>query len=101
MAPLKELEDLVPQMMDIDGINGASTFFRRIHLISFHSFARPEFINGTVERKAYPSAALGANRNGGLHHQKMVEPESDGFGEWDLITKSPQKKATRAGMNML
>lgn len=24
----------------------------RIHLISFHSFARPEFINGTLERKA-------------------------------------------------
>lgn len=24
----------------------------RIHLISFHSFARPEFINGSVERKA-------------------------------------------------
>jgi len=36
------------------GINGASTFFCRIHLISFHSFARPEFINGTVERKALP-----------------------------------------------
>ena len=52
--PVKNMEDLVPQMMDIDGINGASTFFCRIHLISFHSFARPEFINGTVERKALP-----------------------------------------------
>lgn len=32
----------------------------RIHLISFHSFARPEFINGTVERKAQLLQALEA-----------------------------------------